>query len=176
MRLPWRDVDGISTTLTSAEIGRLRELAAGALVLEIGSGYGYSSIHMALAGARLVLAVDPHAGEVPGAWETIQRHWSEYEAWDRIAPLRATSQAALPLLADDSFDLVFVDGDHSRDAVLHDVVQGWRLLKPGGVLACHDYYEEWCVEVGPALDSWGGPDEVVDTLWLRRKSDPGRIG
>lgn len=169
MRLPWRDVDGIRTTLTAREIDRLRLLAVGALVLEVGSGYGYSSIHMAEAGARLVVAVDPHAGEVPGSLETMLGNLRDRGIEDRVAIVRATSQDALPLLAPGIFDLAFVDGDHGEAAVAHDIREAWRLIRSGGMLACHDYWEDWCVEVGPAIDAWREPDEVVDTLWLARK-------
>lgn len=169
MRLLWRDVDGIRTTLTSREIAKLRELAKGAVVLEIGSGCGYSAVHMAEAGATLIVAVDPHAGEVPGSLETMQQNLRERGLEERVAMFRAPSQVALPLLAPGSFDLAFVDGDHSTEAVLHDVRQAWRLLRSDGMLAAHDFYEDYCTDVGPALDSWRKPDEVIDTLWLKRK-------
>jgi predicted O-methyltransferase YrrM len=39
------------------------------------------------------------------------------------------------------FDLVFVDGNHEGLNALTDLVMGWELLKPGGVLVSDDY--EW---------------------------------
>lgn len=38
----------------------------------------------------------------------------------------------------DSMDLVFVDGAHSYEYVRNDTLKGWRMLRPGGVLAWHD--------------------------------------
>jgi predicted O-methyltransferase YrrM len=38
-----------------------------------------------------------------------------------------------------SADLVFVDGDHSFDAVLADSRSAFDLIRPGGVVVWHDY-------------------------------------
>lgn len=35
-------------------------------------------------------------------------------------------------------DLIYIDGDHRAPAVLEDLVLGFRLLKPGGVIICDD--------------------------------------
>lgn len=37
------------------------------------------------------------------------------------------------------FDFIYVDGDHRADAVLRDLVHGFDLLNPGGVLIADDY-------------------------------------
>jgi len=37
-----------------------------------------------------------------------------------------------------TMDLVFVDGAHSYEYVKSDTEKGWRMLRPGGVLAWHD--------------------------------------
>lgn len=37
-----------------------------------------------------------------------------------------------------SMDLVFVDGAHSYEYVKSDTEKGWRMLRPGGVIAWHD--------------------------------------
>lgn len=37
------------------------------------------------------------------------------------------------------FDLVFVDGDHSYDAVKNDTTKAFELLRPGGAIIWHDY-------------------------------------
>ena len=36
-------------------------------------------------------------------------------------------------------DLVFIDGDHSFEAVRDDLDAWWPTLRPGGTLAGHDY-------------------------------------
>jgi predicted O-methyltransferase YrrM len=37
-----------------------------------------------------------------------------------------------------TIDLVFVDGAHSYEYVKNDTEKGWKMLRPGGVLAWHD--------------------------------------
>lgn len=37
------------------------------------------------------------------------------------------------------FDLIFIDGDHSRDCFYHDLMIGLSRLKSHGTLVCHDF-------------------------------------
>lgn len=166
MKLEWRDVapgDGpaISTSLTLAETDELRRLAAGGAVLEIGSAYGYSAIAMALAGARSVIAVDPH--QWLNSWATMLANVEAYGVADRVTVWRMDSQTAMSTLGP-AFDLVWIDGDHEASAVARDVEMGRKLLRPTGTLACHDYDEEICPGVRQALDAWKVPPKLVDTL------------
>jgi predicted O-methyltransferase YrrM len=52
-----------------------------------------------------------------------------------------SSKEELPRLleADMRFDMIYVDGSHHASDVLFDMVVGWELLKPGGVMICDDY-------------------------------------
>lgn len=55
----WRTLN-LTTAILPVEAQRLRELAKGKEVLEIGAANGYSAIVMALAGALHITSVDPH--------------------------------------------------------------------------------------------------------------------
>jgi len=174
MMLPWRPVsiDGgpeILTSVTEAETEVLRDLAAEAgETLEVGSAYGYSAIVMARAGAR-VTAVDPHAGELSGSLGIMQGNLQAYGVAERVTIRIGVSQQILPTLELASFGLVFVDGDHTEAAVEHDVGWARKLLRPGGVLACHDLDEGTCPGVRAALERvLGMPDELTDTLAVYR--------
>jgi len=37
------------------------------------------------------------------------------------------------------FDLIFIDGCHSYDGFMSDVIHSWKLLEPGGFMVCDDY-------------------------------------
>ena len=39
-----------------------------------------------------------------------------------------------------SLDFVFIDGDHSFDYVVQDIIYWSKKVKSGGIIACHDYY------------------------------------
>lgn len=175
MRLTWREIapgDGpaILTSLTAAETAELARLAAGRQVLEVGSAHGYSAIVMALAGAD-VTAVDDHHG---GTWlgdtlAAMQANLGAYGVSDRVEIMRGASQNVLPVLIREEarFGLIFIDGDHEQAAVTRDLHHALDLLRPGGVLACHDYGEDTCPGVAAALDQVfpGGPDTLTDTLF-----------
>lgn len=181
MQLPWRDVsvDGgraISTSLTENEQGALTDLAAGRLVLEVGSAYGYSSIVMARA-AEHVIAVDPHGGygSMPDSLAQMRGNLAAYDLSDSVSIVVARSVPALHALylASARFDLIFIDGDHREIAVRTDVELAARVLADGGALACHDYGEQTCPGVRAALDSpeireqlQPGVQRLVDTLWI----------
>ena len=170
MQLIWRPVafsngPAISTSLTGAEIQRLMELATDSHVLEIGSAYGYSTVGLALVSAK-VTAIDPHValGSIDALWGNLDA----YGVTDKVDVRVGYSQDELPELhaAGRLFDLVWIDGDHEQPAVTHDVNWALKLLRPGGVLACHDYDEATCPGVRPTLDAkfLRPPDELVDTL------------
>jgi len=59
--------------------------------------------------------------------------------FDRITVLKGFSQIELPKLEVDSFDIIYIDGDHKASAVLSDAVQCWPLLRKGGVMIFDDY-------------------------------------
>lgn len=74
----------------------------------------------------------------------------------RIDLRQDLSQNALPTLPADTFDMVFVDGDHSRDAVAFDARESLRLTKKGGYIIFDDY--RWGYERGPEFS----PKDAID--------------
>ncbi len=174
VHLVWRDVylgEGlptISTSVTAAEAARLAMYAAGHDVLEVGSAFGYSTCIMALAGAR-VTAVDPL--DIFGFDVALPANLEACGVSDRVQIIQETSQQALPRLAKEgrTFDFMFIDGAHEFTPVLHDATWALQLVKPGGVLAMHDYLERCCCpEVGPAIDhAYPDGGETVDSMFVR---------
>ena len=49
-------------------------------------------------------------------------------------------------------DIIMIDGDHSYDAVCHDILGSMKLLRPGGKLCGHDYRKNGNHEVRAAVD------------------------
>lgn len=60
---------------------------------------------------------------------------------DRIVILKMYSRDAAGLLPNGCFDMVYIDADHSYDAVRFDILHYASLVKPGGLLCGHDYDE-----------------------------------
>jgi len=56
--------------------------------------------------------------------------------------IKGFSQLELKKLPFDSFNIIYIDGDHSASAVLNDAILSWPLLKKGGVLIFDDYLWE----------------------------------
>ncbi len=59
---------------------------------------------------------------------------------DRVKVIKGGSQTVLKKLPPGSFDIIYIDGDHSAPAVLTDAVLSWSLLKDGGILIFDDYH------------------------------------
>jgi len=65
-------------------------------------------------------------------------------------PIRLPSVSASELYPKESLDFVFIDGDHSHDAVISDVKAWIPKIKSGGILAGHGYPS--CDTVKSAID------------------------
>ena len=72
-----------------------------------------------------------------------------------------TSEAAVDKFDNASLDLIYVDGDHSHDAVLSDLRLYWPKLKVGGVLAGDDYEDVHGWGVISAVDQFAAEEELT---------------
>lgn len=68
----------------------------------------------------------------------------EAEARDRLAPYeviihKKTSEAAALSFWDNSLDFVYIDGNHDFYHVTQDIHLWSRVVRPGGIIAGHDY-------------------------------------
>jgi hypothetical protein len=107
------------------------------LGVEVGVATGLYSEILCKANPNLHLfSVDP--------WYTVQRACSYDEAKQRLAAynatlVRKTSMEAVNDFADASLDFVYIDGNHSFDFVMYDILGWTRKVKKGGIVAGHDY-------------------------------------
>jgi predicted O-methyltransferase YrrM len=60
----------------------------------------------------------------------------------QVSILQKTSHEALNLVPN-HLDLAFIDGDHSYEAVKHDIQNWKKKVRPGGILAGHDYHSDF---------------------------------
>ncbi len=61
----------------------------------------------------------------------------------RVNKLKGESWEVLRYLSPSSYDLIYIDGNHTSSAVLEDMVLSFRLLRKGGVMICDDYTGGW---------------------------------
>jgi predicted O-methyltransferase YrrM len=188
MHLPWvyrspaPGRPGISTSILEEESATLGELAAGQRVLEIGSAFGYSAICMALAGAKSIVAVDPHI------WlqsiQPMRTALDNFAVADRVTIIQERSPHGLLGLRENYFGFIFIDGDHSYEGCSADITAALPLLAPGGVLAVHDYLEDCCCPgVRTAVDlaftdakgQQAMQDRIVGSMWVSRKLEVQRL-
>lgn len=66
-------------------------------------------------------------------------------------------------------DMVFIDGDHSYEGCTGDIQAWLPNIKPGGIIAVHDYKKHLLTyneETCPHPRPWPGVDRAVDELLL----------
>ncbi len=133
--------------------------------------------------------IDPWTSGVPGTdWydrgdRFAKRSQEQYDCFFQMACdlaeqfkpravlFRMPSLQAAALTPDRSLDLVFIDGEHTREAVMADA-RAWRpKVRSGGYLCFHDYKLQ-----GNYFGVIPGIKEVVAELGLEIKLHIGKVG
>jgi len=107
-------------------------------------------------------AADRRAADHDRVYGLFTRNLADHLASGRVVPIRQTSLEALPPVLDGLADLIFLDGDHHEATVRAEIAAYRPRLKPGGILAGHDYNKKG---VKAAVDAGVGKVSVVDTIW-----------
>lgn len=134
--------EDITSGVTKEEAAALAELGSGKLVLEVGSWRGRSTVALASV-AAMVHSVDWHKGDAHSSFGdtlgALTSNLKRYQVQSRVVLHVGRNEDILPVLAAHSFDLIFIDSFHAKEAVERDLILSQPLVKPGGVIACHDY-------------------------------------
>ena len=130
--------------MTENELLKLAELVSGISnienIIEIGSDRGLSSSLIAHSAHNgLLYCIDIWSEET--IYEDFVRNTFIHHK--KIFPIKANSIKASMLFPDEYADLIFIDADHSYDAVKADLAAWWPKLKNGGVFCGHDYCNEF---------------------------------
>ena len=116
-------------------------------------------------------------------WLDVERTYDSRIAFrPNIIKYKMDSKEFLRSIEKVTFDFIYIDGDHTAEGVLQDAVLGWRLLKPGGIMAFDDYLWEdpRGIEFQPgwAIDTFVGAvkdeSEILvsnSQVWLRKNDD-----
>ena len=119
-------------------------------ILEIGSWEGRSAIFfLEYCHLSRITCIDPFDGEPneyvtsAGGFAQVEQRFDSNTApyAGRVTKLKSISSKALIDLQDQkrSYDLIYIDGAHDRDAVHVDSLLAWPLLKNGGTIIWDDY-------------------------------------
>lgn len=137
-------------------------------VIEIGSCRGRSTCAWAdhLPAGGVVHAVDIWEGdEGESNYQQFQVNLADHIAAGRVVAHRG-SAAAMVDLVPSHVDLVFIDGDHSAEAVERDWVMYAPRVRRGGILAGHDYNNiARHAGVRAVVDRFAPLAEHVGSIW-----------
>ena len=95
--------------------------------------------------------------------------------------IKQSSMEAVQKFKDKSLDFVYIDGDHSFDAAMLDLIMWSAKVKIGGIVAGHDYAPHFADRVVTAVDAyvkahninpWYLINEKWPTFfWVRKNND-----
>lgn len=171
-----------------AEVPALKELAQSLppnpAVVNVGAGAGTSGLAFMESRPDLFLyTIDIQKDDSPlgclyaegqvlkaaGFWDRYHQIWGDSKGmgrvWRDVKTIESNGLTPSYPLA----DLVLIDGDHSYEGCKGDIEAWLPNIKPGGILAIHDYkkhlltYDE---ETCPHPRPWPGVDRAVDELLL----------
>jgi hypothetical protein len=133
---------------------------------EVGSWKGRSSVYM---GVEIINSGKEHSFSCVDTWAGCEftnhiKSIRENTLYDEfltnieplnglITPVKSTSLEAAKLVADESLDFCFIDASHDYDNVIADIHAWFPKVKPGGVIAGHDYPD------------WEGVKKAVDEFF-----------
>jgi len=83
-------------------------------------------------------------------YETTRRRLKPWE--DKTEFHRMLSTEAAKGFEKESIDFIYIDARHDYCGVMEDIEHYWPILKPGGIMAGHDYNDN--IEIGTRQD-WG---------------------
>ena len=88
----------------------------------------------------------------------------------RVTLLRGESTEIAERIPLRALDFVFIDAEHSYEAVAHDIAAWLPKIRPGGALTGHDYANPRWPDVKPAVDenAPGLVETFDDYVWVSR--------
>lgn len=134
------------------EMAVLQDIFAGSQThVEIGSFCGRSlyATASAMQPGSKIIAIDTFATPMTVSIVPSQEWWQTvFNATAKairesfgveVQTLKVLSSEAARTFATESVDSVFIDGNHNKQFVAMDIEFWWPILKPGGIMAGHDF-------------------------------------
>ena len=158
----------------------LRLFPTGGVVAEVGVQRGAFSLQIyATLKPRVFYLIDcweKQDGDYVSDPANNQRHGMNYQAVQRrfsrlpgCQIMKMYSVDAAKRIADSSLDFLYIDANHTHDAVLQDLNAWWPKIRVGGAMAGHDYIRDekpW-VQVVQAFETWGRTPDIITSTGPR---------
>ena len=90
--------------------------------------------------------------------------------YNNVIKYKGTSESFLTTVKQDSFDFIYIDGDHTADAVYQDALLSFKALKVGGIMAFDDYLwknDPECTKLEPKIGIDKFLQEHLDKISIR---------
>jgi predicted O-methyltransferase YrrM len=140
----WLRLDRAATQTSLAERETVARFAQGrrrALEIGVFEGATTALIAQALAPDGKLFAVDPFfPGRMGICWSKFiaRREVRRAGIVSKVIFVRSLSHDAAAQLKERAFDFIFIDGDHSREAIMQDWTDWSGRIAPDGVILLHD--------------------------------------
>jgi predicted O-methyltransferase YrrM len=186
-RIPYyRSISRIPTHLTIEEkeflFFKARSLGSGSIIAEIGSYLGASACFLAAGGGSRIsklYCIDTWENDAmsEGPMDTFDRFQNNTAVFDQVIVSLRGNSVQMAKRLNVPIDLLFVDADHSYDAVAADLRAYLPKLRNGGLLILHDY--GWAAGVQRAVHEIVRYIRIEDPFILSNMYsicvDPGRL-
>lgn len=127
------------------------DLPKKAAMIEIGTYAGESTSMFASSGKfKQIHTIDPY--DIPNGINVQMEAKINCRYWDYIQFWRNYSFDCHHCFKDGMFDFVYIDGDHTGEAVARDIELFMPKVKKGGYIGGHDYNPGWWPEVVLAVN------------------------
>ena len=182
-----RRASAIEGWMSENELGWLaRSASERRTIVEIGSWKGRSTKALAMATPGSVYAVDHWKGSetergdfqkeaaergADAIYAVFRSNLAEELAAGRCVPIRAESgEAATELMRlfegrEPKADMIFIDGEHTYEAVVRDLANFAPFVKPGTLISGHDYSPETPGVMRAVNAVLRGVRIAVDRIW-----------
>lgn len=130
----------------------VKEFPSGSKFVEVGCWKGRSTSHLAVEIANSKKDIDFYCVDI----------WEDYEIYKKFLrnmrpvernyfPLKISSEDAAKKFKDKSLDFVFLDASEDYENAKNDIENWLPKIKPGGILAGHDYYPDGMYDWFPGI-------------------------
>ncbi len=146
-------------------------------IVELGAWLGKSSSYLVdNAVDRNVIIIDSWKGS-PNELNSTHRLATQVDIYEvfkqnmgerNYKSIRGLSSEVVNQFEDESLDVVFIDLTHTYESVKQDIKLWLPKVKKGGILAGHDYENDW-PEVVKAVDEVFPDKMIMDNCWIFHK-------